>query len=155
MSEHEPVDTSEFIQKYRMTFKTASLVAAALKHASQLPNSPRLYISELGQATIETPPAASEAKPELAKTLSKEALLPESIFAPPSILLLDLFLSPDIAKDSLANLEDVFPLWCERHGIRRARWIFRLQTIFIIVGNRGAALLSFFERVAKLARLTG
>lgn len=75
--------------------------------------------------------------------------------SPPSTFLLDLCLPPTIARDALANLEEVFPLWCERHGIGRARWIFRLQTIFVVLGNRGSALLNFFERVAKLARLTG
>jgi hypothetical protein len=71
---------------------------------------------------------------------------------PPSAFLLELLLPPDVASDALANLEEVFPLWCSRHGLRRARWIFRAQSWFIVIGNRGMVLLSMAERLLRAAR---
>lgn len=161
MSDPNPVKKTELAVGRMRRKHTKRQMLQALERAHELK---RLH--ELRKALIserESPvqadgyvPGVKEMLSYIDDTLSLPAEpKPESAALPPSTLLLDICLSPPIAHDAVANLQDVFPLWCDRYGIRRARWIFRLQTIFIVVGNRGGALLSFFERVAKLARLTG
>ncbi|MGN6690283.1 MAG: hypothetical protein ACTHJU_05025, partial [Sphingopyxis sp.] len=72
----------------------------------------------------------------------------------PSILL-DCLVPFDRAKDMHANLEDIYPVWVERHGAAKAVWIKRWQVALLIGGTWWEKLLSATERLLKVMRLSG
>lgn len=67
-------------------------------------------------------------------------------------LMVDLLMPPAMARDFYANVEECFPLWVERHGMRRARWIARFQAWNAAVGYRVGQLLDVVERFARAIR---
>lgn len=70
----------------------------------------------------------------------------------PTSFWLDALIDPNLAQDIQANLEDLFEIWVDRHGDRRARWIYRWQVFLTIGGHWLSKVLDLLERAAKLAK---
>jgi hypothetical protein len=70
-------------------------------------------------------------------------------------LLLDMLVPIAGSQDMQANLEELFPVWIERHGVQRARWIQRAQVAQLIGGNWWENILSSAERLLKIVKLIG
>nr|WP_157034163.1 hypothetical protein [Sphingomonas sp. Y57] len=68
---------------------------------------------------------------------------------------IDALVSPDIAQDMQANLAEVFDIWVERHGERRARWILRGQVFRCISGDLVNRALGMVERIGAVVRQIG
>ena len=51
----------------------------------------------------------------------------------PSTICLSLLLPHERSEDVIANLEELFEVWRERHGLSWARWLFRIHTVGMIL----------------------
>lgn len=70
-------------------------------------------------------------------------------------LLIDLLVPSDRARDMHANLADLYPIWVQRHGERKAGWVARMQIAMLIGGNGWEKLAPFFDKMLKIVRLIG
>ena len=70
-------------------------------------------------------------------------------------LLIDLFVPPDLARDMQANLEELYPIWIDRHGERNARRVHLTQCIRMVGGHMFNGVIGLFERVVGAFKLIG
>jgi len=63
---------------------------------------------------------------------------------------LDLLLPPQIALDTQAGLDDMWPAWRSAHGVRKARLIRLMQIGRIVVGHHALPVLNYVERLLKI-----
>ena len=71
-----------------------------------------------------------------------------SVFS--SSILIDALIDSRRAVDMQANLAEVFPLWVERHGSFRAKWICKVQIARLIIGEYWNKVLELIKAI-KLA----
>ncbi len=70
-------------------------------------------------------------------------------------LFLDLLVPAAQAQDMHANLEDLVPVWIERHGPHKAIWVQRLETARLIIGCWWQPVWTLVDRLLKIVRLGG
>lgn len=70
-------------------------------------------------------------------------------------LILDILVPFARAQDMHANLEEVYPRWVERHGVRRAELIRACQVTWLIAGAWWEKALTTGERLLKVIRIVG
>ncbi|RVT93448.1 hypothetical protein [Sphingomonas crocodyli] len=122
-----------------------------------------VQISSVEQLTLEDLGEALKFQPELridADVLSQIVVRdvrinPIEMLACPHSIWLDALLEPATAEDIQANLEDVYMLWVNRHGERRARWIYRGQVLRTIAGLWVTKALDLLERTAHVVKQLG
>jgi len=68
---------------------------------------------------------------------------------------LDAFVPLSLAQDMHANLGELYPVWVQRHGLRNASRILRLQVAILIAGTWWEKALSTGERLLKSFRIIG
>ena len=69
--------------------------------------------------------------------------------------LLDLLVPHERAQDMHANLEEIYPCWVDRHGVRNAAMKLRLQIGILILGNLWERMRAVAGRVIAVAGFGG
>lgn len=105
------------------------------------------------ELTVLTATADADAVSRIESCLS--GLTPPALPEYRPSLLLDLLVPFDRAQDMHANLGEIYPLWVERYGPRKAAVVRALQIWLLIGGTWWEKLLSTGERLLKSARLIG
>jgi len=106
---------------------------------------------ELGKVVITVAEAQSGMTRALVMEMKDWALSKKAPVGPPSSALLSALLPATVSEDVIANLHELYvEKWMPRHGVRKARQIWKTQAGLLIFWHWLAPVLNLVDKVRGL-----